>query len=131
MGRSTTQLRYHVSVLYSNVLFLRFSEGCQTIHFTCNHQSDSHIFKNFSTFHFFILFQFFHFFFFFFPPASSLPKISQNLVVHLRHTSHSHKVTAVLRLIETDNNFGTTATRWHIFDNVCYSSMAYISATQS
>ena len=43
MGRSTTQLRYHVSVLYSNVLFLRFSEGCQTIHFTFNHQSDSHI----------------------------------------------------------------------------------------
>ena len=34
----TTQLRYHVSVLYSNVLFLRFSEGCRTIHFTCNHE---------------------------------------------------------------------------------------------
>ena len=31
-----------MSVLYSNVLFLRLTEGCQTIHLTCNRQSDSH-----------------------------------------------------------------------------------------
>ena len=40
--KGTCTNSFCVSVLYSNVLFLRLTEGCQIIHFTCNRQSDSH-----------------------------------------------------------------------------------------